>query len=208
MRFSGSWTHFKPFTLNTVVVKTETSAYVWEGPYWSLASLKVKMFQVYERNRGQYNERRWGNTNPPQKTPEALEASDRVSDCLNPILTQRGSQGGGLAGPGAQLSLSFFLPKSPSPRSGLQCDNPFITTKRKFPFSLETQLCHIFFFSFGSCLVRGYLVEIDSWENVLLKLTCEKTCDALLEERLERVCDVWKESKWSPIKSERSFIHC
>lgn len=43
--------------------------------------------------------------------------------------------------------------------------------KWKFLVSLEIQLCHMIF---------------------LWKLSCERTCDVLLEQTLERECDVWK----------------
>ena len=43
---------------------------------------------------------------------------------------------------------------------------------------------------------------------VFWKLPCEGACDVLLEQMLERVCDVWEESKWNPTDSERLFLHC
>ena len=33
-------------------------------------------------------------------------------------------------------------------------------------------------------------------------------CDIFLEQTLARSSDVWKESKWNPINSERLLLHC
>ena len=34
------------------------------------------------------------------------------------------------------------------------------------------------------------------------------SCDVLLKQMLQGVCDIWKEYKWNPVNSERVFLHC
>jgi hypothetical protein len=36
----------------------------------------------------------------------------------------------------------------------------------------------------------------------------ERACDILLEQTLERECDVWKEYKWNSIHREGLLLHC
>lgn len=96
------------------------------GDTWSLESLKVKMLQVYERNRetDTSSKRRmrmcWGGIKPLQKTPEPLE-----------VLT--GAEMSGSHSKSRRKTSEPFLSHSKVlwPSSGLSCDNTFTTRSTK-----------------------------------------------------------------------------